>query len=82
MPPVAAAVWTGRMSPGRGHTDLRFQTRGHSLRHLPALSASFPSKAAFPRRIEEESVPASASQQVLFCWFLLIPFSLGNAIKN
>lgn len=79
---MAAAGWTGRMAPGRGPTDLRFQTCARSLQHLPALSASFLSKAAFPRRIEEESVSASASQRGLLCSFLLILFSLGIAIKS
>lgn len=45
----------------RPHTDLRFQTRARSLQHLPALSASFLLKAAFPKRSEQESVSATAS---------------------
>lgn len=45
----------------RLHTDLQFQTCARSLQHLPALSASFLLKAAFPRRSEQESVSVTAS---------------------
>lgn len=75
---MTAAVRAGRTAPGRGHTHLQFQTCARSLQHLPALSASFLLKAAFPRRIEEESMSASTSHVVL----LLSADSLGTAIKN
>lgn len=56
-----ALMATAEAARQRPHTDLRFQTRAHSLQHLPALSVSFLLKAAFPKRNEQESVSETAS---------------------